>query len=279
VEQDIPTGNIAINGREFILKFKNETELTHWTAMAEKLWVFLDYDGTLVDFASSPDEINPNPKVANLLAQLARQSQMRVTIISGRKLHDIRLLLPVAGIFVAGTYGLEILTSNGEIINRANYDDFRPTLESLKPKWERIIAGRQGFFLEDKGWSLALHARFANDSDAKNALAAAQLTMDEQKITERFRVLGGHKFLEIAPSLASKKEAVQYLLRQFPFPGAGHIYIGDDDKDEEAFDAIHEQNGVTIKVLQPSQLSLVTDADYLLESPQDTIRWLKNLIR
>jgi trehalose 6-phosphate phosphatase len=278
VEEDIPTGNPAIIGRKLNLKFKNETELTHWAAMAEKLWVFLDYDGTLVDFAASPDEINPNPKVADVLTQLSRQPQMRVAIISGRKLHDIRLLLPVTSIFFAGTYGLEVLNPNGEIINRADYDDIRPALESLKPKWERIIAGRRGFFLEDKGWSLALHARFADDSDAKNALAAAQFAIDEQKLTERFRVLGGHKFLEIAPSLASKKEAVQYLLRQFPFPGATPIYIGDDDKDEEAFGAIHEQNGVAIKVLQPSQLSLATEADHFLESPTDTIRWLKNLI-
>jgi len=260
------------------LKFNNEAELTNWALEALNLWLFLDYDGTLVDFASSPDEITPNPKVAHLLDQLARQPQMRVTIISGRKLHDICLLLPVKNIFLAGTYGIEMLTPSGETINRVDYNDIRPTLESLKPQWERIINGRKGFFLEDKGWTLALHARFADDSEAEDVLAAAQRTIDQQKLTERFRVLGGHKFLEITPILASKKEAVHYLSNQFPFPGARCIYIGDDDKDEEAFSAIHSQNGVAIKVLQPSQLSLLTDADYFLESPQDAIRWLENLL-
>ncbi|MCJ7434644.1 MAG: trehalose-phosphatase [Anaerolineales bacterium] len=261
------------------MKFNNKTELTNWALETLNLWLFLDYDGTLVDFVSSPDVITPNPKVAHVLDQLARQPQMRVTIISGRKLHDIRLLLPVTGIFLAGTYGIEMLTSSGETINRVDYDDIRPTLESLKPQWERIIVGRKGFFLEDKGWTLALHARFADDSDAEEVLAAAQLTIDQQKLTGLFRVLGGHKFLEIAPILANKKEAVDYLLRQFPFPGAKCIYIGDDDKDEEAFAAIHAQNGAAIKVSQPSQVSLSTEADYFLESPKDAIRWLENLIR
>ena len=279
MEEHIPTRNAAIIERKFILKFNNETELTNWVLGASNLWLFLDYDGTLVDFASSPDEIKPNPKVAHVLAQLAGQSQMRVAIISGRKLHDIRLLLPVTGIFLAGTYGIEILTASGKEINRVDYDDVRPTLESLKPQWERIIVGRKGFFLEDKGWTLALHARFADDSDAEEVLAAAQSTIDQQKLTELFRILSGHKFLEIAPILANKKEAVDYLLHQFPFPEAKCVYIGDDDKDEEAFSAIHAQYGVAIKVLQPSQHSLLTDADYFLESPNGAIRWLEHLIR
>ena len=261
------------------MKFGSETELTNWVLDAANLWLFLDYDGTLAEFAATPDEIIPNPKIADILNQLAHQPQTRVTVISGRKLPDIRLLLPIQGIFLAGSYGIEMLSASGEEINRDDYDDIRPTLESLKPQWERIIAGRKGFFLEDKGWTLALHARFADHSDAEDVLAAAQLAVDQQKLTERFRVLGGHKFLEIAPTLANNKETVDYLLRQFPFPEAKCIYIGDDDKDEEAFSAIHARNGVAIKVAQPSQFSLLTEADYFLKSPKDAIHWLENLIR
>ena len=275
MEEHIQTRSPASAGRKFVLKFGSETELTNWVLDAANLWLFLDYDGTLAEFAATPDEIIPNPKIADILNQLAHQPQTRVTVISGRKLPDIRLLLPIQGIFLAGSYGIEMLSASGEEINRDDYDDIRPTLESLKPQWERIIAGRKGFFLEDKGWTLALHARFADHSDAEDVLAAAQLAVDQQKLTERFRVLGGHKFLEIAPTLANKKETVDYLLRQFPFPEAKCIYIGDDDKDEEAFSAIHARNGVAIKVAQPSQFSLLTEADYFLKSPKAAIHWLK----
>ena len=90
-------------------------------------------------------------------------------------------------------------------------------------------------------------------------------------------MLGGHKFLEIAPRLASKKETVAYLLNQYPLPDARLLYIGDDDKDEEAFPVIHANGGVTAKVFQPSQASQPTTADFFFESPEDTLLWLEEL--
>jgi len=50
--------------------------------------------------------------------------------------------------------------------------------------------------------------------------------------------LGGHKFLEIGPTLAHKGRTVDYLLDRYPWPGALPIYLGDDDKDEKAFGVI-----------------------------------------
>ncbi len=54
--------------------------------------------------------------------------------------------------------------------------------------------------------------------------------------TSDFRILHEYKFVEIAPALASKREAVGYLLNQYSLAEARLLYIGDDVKDEEAFD-------------------------------------------
>jgi hydroxymethylpyrimidine pyrophosphatase-like HAD family hydrolase len=90
--------------------------------------------------------------------------------------------------------------------------------------------------------------------------------------------LSGHKFLEIAPRLASKKETVAFLLKQYLLLDARLIYIGDDDKDEEAVSLIHAHQGVAIKVLQPSQAGNATESDLFFESPADTLHWLETLI-
>lgn len=200
-----------------------------------------------------------------------------MTVLSGRRLEHIRLLLPVSGIFLAGTYGIEYLTPTGEIVQSVEFAAVRPVLEKIKPQWAQIIRGRKGFFLEDKGWTLALHARFADDEQAEEALALARQKIDETRPANRFRILGGHKFLEIAPWLASKKEAVAHLLSRYPFPDARLLYIGDDDKDEEAFRVIHAHRGVALKVLQPSQAAQPTEADFLFDSPGETLRWLEEL--
>ena len=260
------------------MKFTSKAELTKWALESQRLWLFLDYDGTLADFALTPEVIATNPRVISSLERLVRIPTIRVTVLSGRRLGHVRLLLPITGVFLAGTYGIELLTSTNETIHRVEYPEIRPVLEVIKPQWELIIDGRTGFYLEDKGWTLALHARFAANDEAEQVLTQAQRVINQNALSSHFRVLDGHKFLEIAPRLANKKETVAYLLSQYPLPEARLLYIGDDDKDEEAFPVIHANHGVVIKVLQPSQAARPTTADFFFESPADTLSWLDELV-
>lgn len=260
------------------MKFESKTELTQWALDAQQLWLFLDYDGTLADFAPTPDYIFPNPEIVRLLERLTHKPNIRMTILSGRRLEHVRSLVPISGVFLGGTYGIEMMTPARETIQRLEYDAIRPALEAIKQEWARIIGEREGFFLEDKGWALALHARFANDGEAEQVLTQAMQSVSAELLEENFRILGGHKFLEIAPQLASKKETVAYLLNGYPMPDARLIYIGDDDKDEEAFPLIHAHQGIAIKVLQPSQVGSPTESDLFFESPGETLRWLETLL-
>jgi trehalose-phosphatase len=157
------------------------------------------------------------------------------------------------------------------------YKDIRPALETIKPQWQALIVGRDGFFLEDKGWTLALHARFADDQEAEQVLTQARQLTNQMTPVSRFRILGGHKFLEIAPRRASKRDTVAYLLSRYPLPEARLLYIGDDDKDEDAFPLIHAHQGLAVKVLQPSQAANTTTADFCFGSTSETVRWLKSL--
>jgi len=243
-------------------------------AQAKRLWLFLDYDGTLADFAPTPEHINPNPEVVDLLTKLARHPRIRIAVISGRRLGHVQALLPVPGVLLAGTYGIELQTIEGERINRVEYEAIRPALDALKPQWLRLIADREGFFLEDKGWALALHARFADDEEAEEVLADARSMAAEAATPSLFRLLGGHKFLEIGPRLAHKGRTVDYLLDRYPWPGALPLYLGDDDKDEEAFGVIKTRGGIAILVAREPRN---TEADCRLASPQATRHWLETL--
>ena len=57
---------------------------------AERLWLFLDYDGTLADFAPTPEDIIPDKALIALIEDLVSQPDIRVTIISGRRLAHIQ---------------------------------------------------------------------------------------------------------------------------------------------------------------------------------------------
>lgn len=131
---------------------------------------------------------------------------------------------------------------------------------------------------EDKGWALALHARFADDEEVDQVLVDARRLADaalKRAAPGLFRLLGGHKFLEIGPRLAHKGLTVAHLLDEYPWPGAALLYLGDDDKDEEAFGVIQAHGGIAVVVTaEPRE----TKADLRLESPQAARRWLEALL-
>jgi trehalose 6-phosphate phosphatase len=245
---------------------------------AQRVWLFLDYDGTLAGFAPTPDHISPDHDLIALLDRLTHQPSLRLAVISGRRLDHIRQLVPVRGILLAGTYGVELQTPHGDLVQRVPHDAIRPTLNKLKAQWENLLVGHEGFYLEDKGWALALHARLADDKESEEVLAAARRLAEEAiqgETQSQYRILGGHKFLELGPLLAHKGRTVDYLLEQYPWPGARLVYVGDDDKDEEAFTVVQDQGGIAVVVALESR---PTRADYRLSSPQATREWLKMLV-
>ncbi len=261
------------------MRFASENELNTWVSEAERLWLFLDYDGTLVKFTRTPDIIKPDHKLIDLIKHLAEKSRLRLAIVSGRRLRDIQTLLPVEGIYVAGTYGIEVQTPEGERIQREDYALIRPYLDRLKPLWEEIINGHKGYFLEDKGWSLALHARFAPEKEATRVISTIQQTLDQELITDEYRLIKHKKFLEVSSAKAHKGKTVSFLLNSFPLPGARLVYIGDDDNDAEAFETIHSFGGVAVSVAQYFGYIRSSGGDYVLKSPKAARKWLENLTR
>jgi trehalose 6-phosphate phosphatase len=242
---------------------------------ADRLWLFLDYDGTLADFAPTPDDILPDPEIIALLTRLKNHPKFKIGVVSGRRLGHLRALLPIQGLLLAGAYGVEILLPNGKVHNRLDYPTIRPWLENLKPEWQKLIDGGQGFYLEDKGWSLALHARFAEDQEAHRILAKAKELAAEQIDLELFRIMGGHKFLETSPHLANKGKTIQFLLDQYGSAEFLPVFIGDDDKDEEAFAMIQQSGGIPILVSRHTRQSA---AELRLEAPPTVLEWLTSIL-
>jgi trehalose 6-phosphate phosphatase len=180
---------------------------------------------------------------------------------------------------MAGSYGLEIQTAAGETIYRVDFEDIRPFLDELKGTWQQLLEGRQGFYLEDKGWTLAIHAKDAMELDAGEILAQAGREANaviEQSPGDLLHLQGGHRFLEIAPQAVDKKRTVQYLVATYPPEGKWlPVYLGDDDKDEVAFEAVQEQGGLVVAVGERLRESA---ADCWLPNPTAVRRWLEDLL-
>jgi len=249
-------------------------DLNKRITQTQRVWLFLDYDGTLADFAPTPHIVEPDIYLIQLLRKIVQQPNKRLAVISGRRLSHLESLLPVPGAILGGAYGITLRTADGDRIQRAFFQAIRPTLEKIQPCWERIIANRSGFVLEDKDWTLALHAKLAEESEVPKVMHAAQTVANEMIDPRKFSLNEGRRFLEVAPVEAEKGQTIKYLLNRFPWEDYLILYIGDDDKDEKAFEVVKSNNGIPIVVAKESR---ETEALYRLESPQAVRRWLEDV--
>jgi trehalose-phosphatase len=241
--------------------------------LGHPVWFFLDYDGTLADFAPTPEIVEPDSQLIDLLRRLSKQPGLRLTLISGRMLSQIGVLAPLDDIYKAGTYGVEIQLPGGEVLQRIDLNAIRPVLERIKAEWNGLVQNLEGFFIEDKEWAVALHARYAKPQEAERVLSLARQGALLETRRDDLQLLGGFRFLEIGPRLADKGATVKWMLDKFPLQEALLVYIGDDDKDAQAFSVIHDRGGVC--VLVGAQIE-TEQADFRFEKPIQVRNWLKN---
>ncbi len=248
------------------------SSLASLAARANFIRLFLDYDGTLADFAPSPDDVLPDEELITLFKDLVSSPNVHPAIVSGRRLSHIQELLPVNGLLLGGTYGIEMQLPDGTFQSAFPIEKLRPTVELLIPRWKLLIQSKNGFHLEDKGWGLALHALRAGQEDADQVIPAALKVVSTEITDPNFRVIQGYRFLEYAPVMANKVLAVRRIMKEMTPEDALIIYIGDDDKDEEAMGAVIDAGGYGIKVTADPDK---TRAQFTLQNPLEVRIWLR----
>ncbi len=222
--------------------------------------LLLDYDGTLVPYAATPDEARPDDQLIRLLTGLGATASIRTAILSGRTLAFLQSVFPVPGLILAGLYGLEIRMSDG-VERRIDREHLRPEIEKVKAEWTRMIAGKRGFLVEDKGIAVALHGRLADPVQGAMLLRQAQATAP--LASGEFRLVGGDRYIEVAPTGARKDHGVRWILAHLNLANALAVCVGDDENDEAAFQAVRERGGIAIVVgsAQPDTAASVRVAD------------------
>ena len=237
--------------------------------------LFLDYDGTLVPIAPTPAEAIPDPALLELLTDLCQNPALRIVALSGRPLFDLRRMLPVPGLIIAGLYGVEMQMQDGTVLRKQPGDGREHSMAQLRQTWTDLAGGLEGFLLEDKGDALALHARWAEAMQAKHVLDAARSQALEIIHSQDLRILDGDRYVEVAPANADKGRAVDWLLTHYPVAGDLPVGFGDDNKDEAAFSAIQQQGGFAVGVGHRYELPNV---DAHIDGPEETREWLRSFL-
>ena len=204
--------------------------------------LFLDVDGSLLDFAPQPDAVEVPAGMQEHLAALAARLDGALALVSGRALATLDILFEqLQHLPAAGLHGLELRSAHGGLHPAP---DAPQVLEGIEAEALRIAAAYPGAAIERKGPSLALHWRAAPQAqDPFRAFAAAAL-----RVLPDYRPQFGDRVLELRPEGMDKGAAVRAFLAQAPFTGRVPVFVGDDLTDEHGFATVERLGGWTIKV-------------------------------
>src|ERR1700722_12408853 len=119
----------------------------HATLVVQHAAFFLDFDGTLVELAATPDAVVVPDSLKHLLAALADLSGGAVAIVSGRSIENIDAMLAPLVLPVAGLHGAEWRDAQGAVVREFVAD---PRLAQMADTLSAVVAANPGLLLETK---------------------------------------------------------------------------------------------------------------------------------
>ena len=206
-----------------------------------KTAIFLDFDGTLADFAEHPDAVSVPLPTRDVLARLEKSTGGALAIITGRPIQEIDRFLAPLHLPVAGVHGLERRNAGGE---RSAVSVEAGDFTRLKEKLQPFTEANPGTMIETKAGSLALHYRQRPELEEESAAAVH----DAVDGLAGLQILQGKMVVEVKSGKATKADAVSAFMAEPPFRGRLPLFAGDDVTDEDAFGAIAEHGGISIKI-------------------------------
>lgn len=207
--------------------------------------IFLDFDGTLVEFAEHPDEVVVKAGVREDVSRLSGALGGALAIVSGRKIDDIDHFLAPLVLPVAGIHGMIRRDAEGRL-HQSGYDEKVQAL--LAHRLQAIVDIHDGLLLEQKPGSLAMHYRKRPDLESvcRNAMHSALEELGAK--AQSYHLMSGKMVLEARASASTKASAIADYLGEVPFFGRRPVFAGDDVTDEDGFAEINDRGGLSIKV-------------------------------
>ena len=213
------------------------------TSQASRLYILVDYDGTLVPIADSPEHALPDATAIELLTEVSQSPGIDVHIVSGRPRQFLEKWfdrLPVALWAEHGFWRRAARARTWEPAGQAPSS----LLERVRPILEQFTANTPGARIESKTASLAWHYRQADPEFGARQAHELRMLLGDVLSNQPLEVLEGKKVVEVRFRGISKALVA---LRTVFEAGSTILAIGDDRSDADLFRALPE-SAITIAV-------------------------------
>jgi trehalose 6-phosphate phosphatase len=227
--------------------------------------LFLDVDGTLLDFAETPEQVSVPSGVPDLLRALHDFLGGALALVSGRPIATLDRLFAPLRLPAAGQHGAELrATALGEIVRTPPPSHLAEVSAGLR----RFAATHPGILVEDKNASVAVHYRRAPQfRDELEAFTRAAIATNN----EHMEILEAVMAFDVKLRSVDKGRAVAWFMNRPPFSGRVPVFIGDDHTDEYGFAEVAERAGYAIQV----GTSRPRVTPWHIATPADLRQWLR----
>jgi trehalose 6-phosphate phosphatase len=240
------------------------------TSVGRPVALFLDVDGTLLDIADRPEQVDVPPEVVGALAEADRNLDGALGLVSGREFDELDRLFRPLKLRGAAVHCAELRFEPGAAPIRA-----RETSELPVSLWNELTEALREFpgtFAENKRYSFTVHYRLAPEAELALRKAVTRLVQVERRVA--VQLMNARRAIELKAPGYDKGRAIEALLSVAPFSGRTPIYVGDDTTDEAGFAAVSARGGFAYAVGQPRP-----GARGLFARPSDVRAWLEAFAR
>ncbi|QNP41307.1 trehalose-phosphatase [Lysobacter solisilvae (ex Woo and Kim 2020)] len=224
--------------------------------------LFLDVDGTLLDFSCTPDGVHVPMDLLGDLRRLHAALGGALALVSGRRLETLDALFSPLQLPAIGLHGLQRRGANDA--GHAPPHELASVLAAARD----LAAKYPGALVEDKGITLALHWRNAPAAEEPLHEFANSVLID----LPGYALQPGRDVIELRPDGHDKGDGIAALLDTAPFRGRMPVFIGDDYTDEHGFDAVNARHGLSVLVGTRADSA----ATHALHDPLSVRAWLRD---
>lgn len=223
----------------------------------------LDYDGTLMEICSKPEDAKPTQEIINLLDNLCKIQENTVCLVTGRSKEDAENWFSNPNLILYAEHGNLVKINGKWSLNDCNINWMRNAENIIR----HFIDRTPNSSMEQKTTSIAFHYR--NCDPLIKEVQVKMLRNTLKDLVPEADILNGKEVLEIKVK-GKNKGNVAKIYSKSDFI----VALGDDLTDEDMFKSLKEnKNAITICVGKKDSA-----AKFCLESPERVRNFLKFLV-
>lgn len=217
--------------------------------------VVLDFDGTLAPIVERKEDAVLTEGAHDAVTALCEVTA--VAVVTGRPIEDVLPRLQHLPVTVVGNHGTQARLPDGTVHDLLDISRMGRVLDEVEDTVARLVEPADGWEVERKPTSVAVHDRRVDDEVRDELLGDLRDGLEDHAgRPPGWKVLDGHRVTEFAPSGADKGTALEWLLEHAERDRA--VVFGDDVTDEDAFAVAVAQQGLAVLVAEEARPTAAT---------------------